>query len=67
MRVSDAAYRGAVPTSDDAPAAWTDDLRARLDELLDGYRAALLVPVVAAALGVVVTIPGFRRVPAFAH
>jgi predicted MFS family arabinose efflux permease len=36
-------------------------------ELLDGYRAALLVPVAAAALGVAVTLPGFRRVPAFAH
>jgi MFS family permease len=34
---------------------------------LDGYRTALLVPVVAAALGVAVTLPGFRRVPAFAH
>jgi MFS family permease len=36
-------------------------------DLLDGYRAALLVPVVAAALGVAVTLPGLRRVPAFAH
>jgi MFS family permease len=36
-------------------------------DLLDGYRTALLVPVVAAVLGVAVTLPGFRRVPAFAH
>jgi hypothetical protein len=30
-----------VPTGDDGPATWTDDLRTRLDELLDGYRATL--------------------------
>jgi MFS family permease len=35
--------------------------------LLDGYRTALLVPVAAAALGVAVTLPGFRRVPALAR
>jgi MFS family permease len=31
------------------------------EALLDGYRAALVVPVVAAAIGVIVTAPGLRR------
>jgi len=31
------------------------------DALLDGYRAALVVPVAAAVLGVLVTVPGLRR------
>jgi hypothetical protein len=36
--------------------------------LLDGYRAALLVPVVATALGAAVTLPGLRRpAAAYAH
>jgi hypothetical protein len=36
--------------------------------LLDGYRAALLVPVVAAVLGVAISLPGLRRrAPEFAH
>jgi predicted MFS family arabinose efflux permease len=34
--------------------------------LLDGYRAALLVPVVAALLGVAVSLPGLRRTPELA-
>jgi hypothetical protein len=37
-------------------------------ELLDGYRAALVVPVAAALLGAVISLPGLRRrAPAFAH
>ena len=37
-------------------------------DLLDGYRAALLVPVAAAVLGTAVSLPGLRRhAPAFAH
>jgi hypothetical protein len=31
------------------------------DAMLEGYRAALIVPVVAAVLGAVVTVPGLRR------
>lgn len=36
--------------------------------LLDGYRAALVVPVVATVLGAAITLPGLRRAaPAYAH
>jgi len=31
------------------------------EAMLDGYRAALVVPVVAAGLGAVVTVPGLRK------